>query len=639
MRALAKHRGERFESMAALATTLEPFVFGEGMRVGSLEVEANPAGAVGRSESSPGGATPPSRELTTTASVSRSEPVLRSQRRGSGWVALAALPLLGLAVWGASSWLADTPRPVTSAVPSASAVDSTEGPASDDPEAEKTYREALQLWHDGASGKRARRELEHAIALDPALAAGHLRLGLLALQTEPEKGREHFQKAFQHRARLGLHDRALLDAAEPYFRATVDLPEFEKRLATAAASFPRSAELHYWLGTGRLFRDQLGSALAAFERALELDPSFVPALWLKGQSLDLLGKREESRAAYDRCLAVSPVAAVCLSERIRSLRYSGPCQPVEADARAWVAIEPDAPNGHFILAETLAARGAPREAVMASIDRARSVASPEDRALIDSAYQAGVALAYGEFERAEGLLTSWAEAVSGKTRVDSSQASPLALLAELLEETGQRDRAVAVAEKYLAVSPSLVKDPLESDPAIAFHALLFRAGQLSEQAYRERRDGWVKEQLARLQRQQATESSPFQVWLDAYAEPARTREQAAEALDAMSRFGAIPPWTQRSLAPAAIGKVYGLVGQYDEALPFLEAAAESCVVLTRPIAHTHAQYSYALALEASGKLQEARTRYQRIVDRWGQAEPPSSTAQKAKERLAVVQEK
>jgi eukaryotic-like serine/threonine-protein kinase len=633
-RALAKDPKERFESMAALTAALEPLIFADGSSIETLETELRPTSGVRER----GGVRASVPALSTTASVSKPNSPREAPRKNLGLMTLAGLPLLGLLAWGAVEMLGSkTPPQTTTALPSASVPVPEETSASDVPGADEAYREALQLWRDGASGKRVRRELEQSLKLDPALSAAHLRLGLLALQTEPEKGREHFQKAFQHRARLGPRDKALLDASEPYFRATVDLPEFEKRLAAAALAFPDAAEIHYWLGTGRLFRDQLGAAVKAYDRALEIDASFIPAWWLKGQSLDLMGKREESRAAYDECLRVSPVAAVCLSERIRSRRYSGPCGPVEADARAWVALEPDAPNGHFLLAEALAARGAPKEAVLASIEQARSVTQAEDRALIDSAYGAGVALLYGEFASAEELLLSWSSAVSVKTRVDSSQASPLALLADLHEETGQRERAVAVAEKYLAVSSSLVKDPLEGDPSIAFHALLYRAGKLNEETYRARRDVWVKEQLERLRRQQATESSPFQVWLDAYADPTRTREQARDALDAMAGFGAIPPWTQRSLAPASIGKVYALVGRAEDALAMLRPATASCVVLTRPIAHTQTHYYLGMALETKGDVAGARLAYQKIIDRWGKAEPPSTTAQKAQERLDALE--
>jgi eukaryotic-like serine/threonine-protein kinase len=645
-KALEKKPEARFASMAALVELLEPFVVEESRAFDAKEQSAAAAPA-----SNPPAVAPLGAVSTTGAVVAPSiiteQPAtprvveVEAHKKPAGlgrmlWLPVALIPVAIVAfIWKG------TPLAVGSkaAASGASSAVSAEGPVSDKPEAARAYVEAMQLWHDGASGRKVRKQLQSCLDLDPTLAAAHLRLGLLALQTESEKGRDHFQKAFQHRDRLKGRDRAMLEAAEPYFRSTVDLPEFERRLLTAVARFPGDPEIQYWLGTTRLFRDQLPLALAAFDRAIQIDAAYVPAIWLKGQTLDLMGKKEASRAAYDECLRISPIAAVCLSERIRSTRYIGPCDEVEADSRTWVALEPDAPNTHWMLAEALAARGAPRDAVEASTSRARDVAAADERAMLDAAYPAGIALFYGEFERAEGLLSNWRRAVGEKTRVVSRRASPDSLLMQLHEETGNMDRAAQVAEQFLGVSQSLAKDPLEGDPTIGFRALEFRAGRLTKAAFDDARQEWVKQELARLERQDAKESSPFQVWLDAYAEPAETKEAALEALEAQPKFGAIPPWIQRALAPAAIGKVYALAEKFDEALPHLVNATSSCVVLSRPIAQTRAHWFLGLTLEAKGDPAGALKAYRVIVERWSNAKPRSVTAAAARARIKAIESK
>jgi tetratricopeptide (TPR) repeat protein len=306
---------------------------------------------------------------------------------------------------------------------------------------------------------------------------------------------------------------------------------------------------------------------------------------------------------------------------------------VEADARAWVSVEPDAPNGYFLLAEALASRGAPRDAVSATLARAIDVAAADERELVDAAYGAGVAIFYGEFDRAVPLLEAWKKAVDKKTRVDSSQATPMLGMSQLFEEAGQKDRAIQTAEGFLSMAASLGRDPLELDPTIAFSGVLLREGRLSAASFEQIRATWSKAQLDRLKQQEATRSSPFQVWLDGYGALAHDKASAEAALANQGDFGSVPTWVQRSAALFTLGKVQALAEHYEDALPYLRNAAASCVALTKPIAQTHAQYFLAVTLEHQGDVDGARAAYQVVVDRWGNSTPASVTAEAAKKAL------
>ncbi len=116
-------------------------------------------------------------------------------------------------------------------------------------------------------------------------------------------------------AALGRRDEAL--AAYDRALASTRIPGQGNSLdAWAAAtrrSPPTTAPWHSTRmrmpGTTRATLAALGrrdEALAAYDRALALDPTLAQAWYNKGVSLDALGRRDEALAAYDRALALDP---------------------------------------------------------------------------------------------------------------------------------------------------------------------------------------------------------------------------------------------------------------------------------------------------------------------------------------------
>src|SRR5262249_32674562 len=62
-------------------------------------------------------------------------------------------------------------------------------------------------------------------------------------------------------------------------------------------------------------------AIAETARAIELAPSFAPALWRRGILLLALGRKQEARAAYEVAEAVDPLAPNMLYNKIQGLFF------------------------------------------------------------------------------------------------------------------------------------------------------------------------------------------------------------------------------------------------------------------------------------------------------------------------------
>lgn len=79
-----------------------------------------------------------------------------------------------------------------------------------------------------------------------------------------------------------------------------------KILEGALITFPRSADLHAYLGTTLRSLGDLDAGMTQYERALELNPDHVGALWGLGLALGLAGRPEEGLAPLWRAVGLAP---------------------------------------------------------------------------------------------------------------------------------------------------------------------------------------------------------------------------------------------------------------------------------------------------------------------------------------------
>ncbi|MBK7864669.1 MAG: hypothetical protein IPJ65_39905 [Archangiaceae bacterium] len=117
----------------------------------------------------------------------------------------------------------------------------------------------------------------------------------------------------------------------------------------------------------------------------------------------------------------------------------------------------------------------------------------------------------------------------------------------------------------------------------------------------------------------------------------RSKELAALALEKLPEYGAPPrPGLMRAGDDLALGAVYALGERPEQALPYLRSVTRSCFALDDPFVYVTALDLEGEALAARGDLAGARAAWQRIVELWGKAQPPSVRAQAAAARLEAL---
>jgi tetratricopeptide (TPR) repeat protein len=82
------------------------------------------------------------------------------------------------------------------------------------------------------------------------------------------------------------------------------------RMEEALTERPRSSRLWFALGLARFSDQKNDEAAAAFDRAMELDPRFAPALAYRGLTHVAAGRYPEALALYERALAIDDQLAV-----------------------------------------------------------------------------------------------------------------------------------------------------------------------------------------------------------------------------------------------------------------------------------------------------------------------------------------
>jgi serine/threonine-protein kinase len=557
-------------------------------------------------------------------------------RARRGWlvagVLVAALAILGVAFRVARSGALLRPASITLA--------SLPMPASSSKEALAAYRAGLAAYHAGGDWTTG---FERALELDPRLAAAHVHLATMGMFGCDEPVREHFRKAEEMRASLDDRDRAILDAVEPVvLRQPSDWAEAKRRLAALLERSPGDAQLWYLLAGGAANFDDFESAARYAERALTLDPGFAPAASYMALSLAYLGRFKEARAVIDRCLAESPAAEVCLHHLSMLQSDQGMCEGVEATARQLIASSEEPLHGYEILANALAARGQPIETVRESLRQAEDASRTLPAVKASELHKMSVGLSgmaaifEGDFVAAEQIARTYAPLVASSKR-QSAHGGLAAGLAQILEETGRPAEAAQVALDFLDRRDAWEPDPSAEDMALLRDAtpillrVAARGGRISPAELAARRDPWLHAWSSRI-----TPVSRNFLWMYAYARVADTPEGAREALAALPEYGSLPPFRPETLVDVDVGRTYLLAGRAAEAIPWLEHATKTCMVLRFPFEHVRAHLLLAEAREAGGDRAGACASYRAVIKQWGQAKPRSVTAQKAAERAQAL---
>lgn len=633
VRALAKEPDARFPSMADVADAIEPFATqttgGDRVRITPRASESDDPSAFAATTRVPTSVSvaPPIAESaqpqrTTEPKLAKAHKRRRSRRK----LRQLALPLALLAALATVVVLVRKSTVAVNAGPDASR------PLSTVPEAESAYKEAMQQWHDGATGK-SRTTLRHAIELDPTFAAAHLQLAIQTVQDNPSDAQASFQSAFEHRHMLLPRDSALLEACEPYVRPRPDLDEWETRLTAAVFQFPRDAELQFFLGRARERQGADEAAKTAYEAAVRLDSAFVPALAALANAERNLGHVQEALSATERCIKQSPVAATCLETRYRLLSDLGDCHRAREEASQWRTLEPTSAAASSTFARALFADGAPRPSVEEALARAWSLFPPLKRASSEQWDRMYLAIVDGDLARADQLARDF-EAQLPPSADQYDHAMPARVRINVLYEADELEAAVKVAHQFLDKMDAWAAYPFSPDASIAFYEPLYRAGEIKKPELDRQRARWTERERERLAGGDRSSRAAWGIW-SIWGGFAETKEEALEAIGRMPQVP-LPVGSRRAVSlDFAVGKVYALVGRADLALPSLVRVTSTCSSLEDAMLVARARYYLGMAHEAKNEKQDAREAYQRVLAAWPKG-TRSRTTRWAAQRLEAL---
>ncbi|AUX32122.1 MULTISPECIES: serine/threonine-protein kinase [Sorangium] len=481
------------------------------------------------------------------------------------------------------------------------------------------YSAALQALGDANEGQ-AVEHLRQAIFHHYAFAEAHLRLAIYS--PERAEARRHYARARERGAALGAIDRALLDAMEPALgRDPEDTALCAKKLRAVIKEHPHEAEPYAILARYTL-RWNIHASADAAKGAIASDPQRAQGWAARARSSRHLGAYNDAVSAADRCLEISPRAADCyevLSE-VHSARHD--CAEVERDLlRMLSRTSARGPMIHRRLASSSHAQRRPPDAVMVPL-RQSWVSLPErERRYLSMLDESNVHALAGDFAKAEVLLRSarlWMEA----------------------ESTAHRDAARALIDIYLETdreleAASMARTCLDNYSACAGGApdllrVLLHAGGISRATFEAK-------QAAHLSLSSAPGAPEHVLSLltKAHARWIQGFEEAAEEAPALP----IAALTSDQIGPelhADIGAVYHLAGMPHHAIPALRKAVATCDMLDWPVRYVRSFWFLGQALERTGDTPGACRAYASVIERWGGASPPSSTAARARERSRAL---
>ncbi|MDB4946847.1 MAG: serine/threonine protein kinase [Labilithrix sp.] len=628
LRTLSKEPHARFASMADVADVLEPYAL---QTTGADRVRITP-----RVSDSPA-ADPSAFAATTRVPISVSVPApaeggarsvtARTEKPGATprKAAQLALPLALLgALVAVVVVVRRRPVPLAPGAPR---------PLSTVAEAETSYKDAMQLWHDGATAK-ARTSLRKAVDLDPQFAAAHLELAIQTVQDDPSGAQASFQSAFEHRQMLLPRDSAMLEASEPYVRPRPDLDEWETRLSGAVFQYPRDAELQFFLGRARERKGDDDGAKLAYDAALRLDGGFVPALAALANTEHNLGHAAEALAATDRCLKQSPIATTCIEQRYNLFTERGECHQAREEAAQWRTLEPGSAAAASAFGRALYADGAPRPGVEEALSRGWALQPPARKEQSERWDRMFLAMVDGELAKADDLAKQY-EADLGASADQYDHAQPSLVRVNMLYESDRLEEAGKAAHSFLDRMDAWAPYAFASDPSIMFYEPLYRAGEIKKPELDKRRTQWNERERQRLAGGDKSPRAAWNAWNTVYGSFAETKEEAQEALARMPDLP-LPVGSRRAVSlDFAVGKVHALLGHPREALPSLERVTQTCSAFDSAIVVTRAHYYVGVASEAKGDRTAAKAAYQQVVATWP-AGTPSRTVRLASARLRAL---
>ncbi|WP_394821751.1 protein kinase domain-containing protein [Pendulispora albinea] len=480
-------------------------------------------------------------------------------------------------------------------------------------EVTKLLEDGLRAWHD-ASMLEARDRFRRALELDPDSAAAHLYIAILYMGQGDTIATGHYRAAMVHRTRLGLRDRALLDA----YADAVVVPRYlagtELGLLAARARFPSDWLIADALTSVYMTMGEYTKAVHVCDSFLQNDPSLVIAQYRKYLVDSMLGNIDRARDSMKRCIHESPRADRCLGWLLFDAVRAGRCEEAEQYGDALAKF----PRIPVYWSRALAGVAIRRGGTLASA-RAK-------RPNMDKDELAHIAILAGEFDRAQRALEEMkAEPANGETYEYLTS-----IQINIAMETKDTSRARNLADRYLERLGSSVVSNIMQGEMLSRRAQ-YLLGDLSPAAFAEHRRRWVEQEATSKDYHRTKEE-----WEYTHALAAKTASDFVNAVHVYDdyRDTVSEMWSGVDF-DWIVGRVYLFAGEVERALPVLRRAASNCDIIAGPLEHVWANLDLGTALERQGDLPGACAAYAVVQQRWGH-EPRSVSARKARERSTVL---
>jgi predicted CXXCH cytochrome family protein len=261
-----------------------------------------------------------------------------------------------------------------------------------------------------------------------------------------------------------------------------------ERLTSAQA--PRDGEWYIQLGDGWLASGEAAKAVAAYERAVRVNPKGVRALQALAKGLRAAGETARSAEVLQQAIQIAPADAASWYQAGVAASDSGRRDEAIEKMQKAIGLDPDLPGAYTTLAAMESAAGK-QDRVEPALREALRI-DPYDAAAWDLAgrmlaersqfpealydfekairyrpgfapylYEYGLTLASaGEFERAQ-------ESAVSAVRADARLAEPHVLLGRLMVRKGQLREAAGEYQEALRLRPDLARTRLDLASVLA----------------------------------------------------------------------------------------------------------------------------------------------------------------------------
>jgi tetratricopeptide (TPR) repeat protein len=299
-------------------------------------------------------------------------------------------------------------------------------------------------------GDEGREYFARAVALDPDFALAHLYLAQTA--ATPSDLFPALRRAVELAGRVSAGEAHVIRAFEAGVNSK---PEVQREhLEALVKAFPDEARCHFRLGTFYFSRQEWPQAVAAYEKAIHIDPDFAPAYNQLGYALRYLGRLDEASRAFCTYMTLVPDEPNPYDSHAELLLLMGRHRDAIAEYQRALAVNPSfAPsyvgigNAYILLGDFPAARKA-----FATL---RYLAADDGQRRQATIWLASTSLHEGKPSEALDLIREDFEAA--RSRDDRvAMANDLNLTANVLMETGNLDEALETFEESLRTVESAI---------------------------------------------------------------------------------------------------------------------------------------------------------------------------------------